>query len=117
MTLRQQAVEEFTAVSLPGQPFAATLNELKSGGGNGVQSYTKEWNDVFDIAVIKGSSLRMPYCDKVSAGRTKEKLGAVLKAVGVASFAFSGDERSPTVELTWDVANEEGLTVMEWVKT
>jgi len=114
--LRQQAVEEFTAASLAGQPFAATLSELKQGGREGVPSYTKEWNDVFDIAVIKGSSLRMPYCDKVSSGRNKAKLGAVLKAVGIASFSFSGDDRRPTVELTWDVAQEGGLSVAEWVK-
>ena len=33
--LRQQAVEEFTAASLAGQPFAATLSELKQGARPG----------------------------------------------------------------------------------
>merc|ERR1719171_3498089 len=36
MLLRQQAVEEFTAVSMPGQPFHATFRELQTGGREGV---------------------------------------------------------------------------------
>lgn len=102
-------------MSAPGQQFAGALAELQQGGTATVDSFTKTWADVLDIAVIKGSSLRLPYCDKVSAGRVKEKVGAPTKAVGVAAFKFSGNNKRPTVEMEWTAEGEGAKNISAWV--